>query len=175
MSDAHICACGKPARSRCSRCLVEWYCGRECQKKAWKSHKTECRHAQMKVFGIKWLDLPEHYDSVEEELDAIRVFAQKNPFQDYQFMKPLVCRIEEEFGINYTIDMHKIVAEIYENIHDEKKIRAIAEKNFATKAELQFICYAITHASPCRAIKFTISMARSILETSFDGLYGFQR
>jgi len=28
--------------SRCSRCKVEMYCGRECQKQAWKAHKEKC-------------------------------------------------------------------------------------------------------------------------------------
>lgn len=28
--------------SRCSRCKVEMYCSKECQKQAWKSHKEKC-------------------------------------------------------------------------------------------------------------------------------------
>ena len=34
--------CGKLATQRCSRCKTEWYCGRECQVQAWKSHKDVC-------------------------------------------------------------------------------------------------------------------------------------
>eukprot|EP00162_Nutomonas_longa_P022538 comp5693_c0_seq1/m.5216 comp5693_c0_seq1/g.5216 ORF comp5693_c0_seq1/g.5216 comp5693_c0_seq1/m.5216 type:complete len:296 (-) comp5693_c0_seq1:35-922(-) len=38
-----ICAnCGRGAVKRCSRCKMEWYCGRECQVKAWTKHKTVC-------------------------------------------------------------------------------------------------------------------------------------
>lgn len=31
--------CGKEAKNRCSKCKHEWYCGRDCQIKAWKGHK----------------------------------------------------------------------------------------------------------------------------------------
>ena len=34
--------CGKEAKNRCSKCKHEWYCGRECQMKAWKGHKKLC-------------------------------------------------------------------------------------------------------------------------------------
>ena len=27
---------------QCSRCHMEFYCGRECQKRHWKQHKKEC-------------------------------------------------------------------------------------------------------------------------------------
>ena len=27
---------------RCSRCKAVWYCSRNCQKDAWKTHKTRC-------------------------------------------------------------------------------------------------------------------------------------
>lgn len=38
-----ICGkCGKPALQRCSKCKNEWYCGRECQIKAWSAHKEVC-------------------------------------------------------------------------------------------------------------------------------------
>eukprot|EP00158_Paraphelidium_tribonemae_P002384 Partr_v1_DN25320_c0_g1_i2_m21540 putative zinc finger, MYND-type containing 10 len=38
-----VCAaCGLEAASRCSRCKNEWYCGRECQVKSWKDHKSIC-------------------------------------------------------------------------------------------------------------------------------------
>ena len=35
-------SCGKPATQRCSKCRSEWYCGRECQIKGWKTHKEIC-------------------------------------------------------------------------------------------------------------------------------------
>eukprot|EP00742_Colponemidia_sp_Colp-10_P004995 GILJ01005336.1.p1 GENE.GILJ01005336.1~~GILJ01005336.1.p1 ORF type:complete len:492 (+),score=87.18 GILJ01005336.1:40-1515(+) len=34
--------CGRAAANRCSKCKTEWYCGRECQVKAWKQHKPIC-------------------------------------------------------------------------------------------------------------------------------------
>merc|ERR1719464_2456873 len=30
--------CGKDADQRCSKCKMEWYCGRRCQVKGWKKH-----------------------------------------------------------------------------------------------------------------------------------------
>lgn len=39
----HSCrVCYEPAGLRCSKCVVVWYCSRECQKKDWKSHKKMC-------------------------------------------------------------------------------------------------------------------------------------
>jgi hypothetical protein len=34
--------CGQLATKRCSRCRIEWYCGRECQVKHWSKHKQTC-------------------------------------------------------------------------------------------------------------------------------------
>uniref|UniRef100_UPI00398E7404 zinc finger MYND domain-containing protein 10 isoform X2 n=1 Tax=Pristiophorus japonicus TaxID=55135 RepID=UPI00398E7404 len=34
--------CGGEAVKRCSRCRVEWYCGRDCQVKHWSKHKKAC-------------------------------------------------------------------------------------------------------------------------------------
>lgn len=36
------CVCGNPAEKRCSRCKIDWYCGRKCQVAAWKKHKPLC-------------------------------------------------------------------------------------------------------------------------------------
>ncbi len=35
--------CKKPSKKTCSRCKSVAYCGRECQKKAWKAHKRVCK------------------------------------------------------------------------------------------------------------------------------------
>jgi len=34
--------CSKQARSRCSRCLIAYYCDSQCQRNHWKSHKLQC-------------------------------------------------------------------------------------------------------------------------------------
>ena len=36
--------CGIPSQSKCSMCDSVYYCGKECQKKAWPSHKEECEN-----------------------------------------------------------------------------------------------------------------------------------
>jgi hypothetical protein len=36
--------CGIPCQSKCSICDSVYYCGKECQKKAWPSHKEECEN-----------------------------------------------------------------------------------------------------------------------------------
>ena len=39
----HTCAvCGSASATRCSRCKMRWYCGRGCQKRDWKEHKSVC-------------------------------------------------------------------------------------------------------------------------------------
>ncbi|KAF8877310.1 hypothetical protein CPB84DRAFT_1795078 [Gymnopilus junonius] len=45
----HYCACARCKASKkrdlnlCSRCTIEFYCGKECQKLAWAEHKRWCR------------------------------------------------------------------------------------------------------------------------------------
>ncbi|KAK7084471.1 hypothetical protein SK128_012409 [Halocaridina rubra] len=36
-------SCGGPAETRCTGCRNVFYCGRECQKKGWPSHRDVCR------------------------------------------------------------------------------------------------------------------------------------
>jgi hypothetical protein len=49
LPDDPKCAnCGVTAVQRCSRCKNEWYCGRACQVKNWKLHKSICDlHAEV--------------------------------------------------------------------------------------------------------------------------------
>jgi hypothetical protein len=44
VEDPKCALCGAAATKRCSRCRAEWYCGRECQVKHWKQHKTLCEY-----------------------------------------------------------------------------------------------------------------------------------
>mmetsp|Transcript_19204 Transcript_19204/g.41729 ORF Transcript_19204/g.41729 Transcript_19204/m.41729 type:complete len:362 (+) Transcript_19204:52-1137(+) len=40
--DQRCLVCGKETASYCSRCKNVYFCSRDCQKKGWKSHKSEC-------------------------------------------------------------------------------------------------------------------------------------
>jgi hypothetical protein len=45
-SACQSCAvCGLAARSHCSRCQLVHYCGRDCQRTAWRTHKSQCKPA----------------------------------------------------------------------------------------------------------------------------------
>lgn len=35
-------ACGKEAKSKCSKCKKAHYCGPDCQKKDWEKHRDRC-------------------------------------------------------------------------------------------------------------------------------------
>lgn len=43
LADTLLCACGKPATGMCSKCSAVNYCGRECQRRHWKTHKRICK------------------------------------------------------------------------------------------------------------------------------------
>eukprot|EP00929_Paragymnodinium_shiwhaense_P081261 TRINITY_DN42495_c0_g1_i1.p1 TRINITY_DN42495_c0_g1~~TRINITY_DN42495_c0_g1_i1.p1 ORF type:complete len:188 (-),score=43.06 TRINITY_DN42495_c0_g1_i1:7-570(-) len=34
--------CLQPASVQCSRCKAAWYCGKNCQKRHWPNHRTDC-------------------------------------------------------------------------------------------------------------------------------------
>ena len=35
--------CGKTSETKCARCKIIYYCGRECQRKHWRVHKKRCQ------------------------------------------------------------------------------------------------------------------------------------
>jgi len=39
----HQCGAQKEGLMVCARCEAAWYCGKECQKAAWKEHKKKCK------------------------------------------------------------------------------------------------------------------------------------
>ena len=41
----HCVICEKPAFCKCSNCGTQFYCGRECQIKAWPIHRAKCFQA----------------------------------------------------------------------------------------------------------------------------------
>lgn len=48
--DAGTCpVCKKVAENKCTGCKKVFYCTRECQKKHWKMHKTECKSLPYKI------------------------------------------------------------------------------------------------------------------------------
>ncbi|GLI66499.1 hypothetical protein VaNZ11_010326 [Volvox africanus] len=56
--------CEKPAQFRCSRCKVERYCSRECQKDHWPHHKTRCAQLAAAAKSIP-VDKPAAMDAGE--------------------------------------------------------------------------------------------------------------
>jgi hypothetical protein len=46
LPQARCALCGEAASKRCSACGVPAYCGPDCQKQHWKSHKPACKAAQ---------------------------------------------------------------------------------------------------------------------------------
>lgn len=92
--------CGETATSRCSLCQEdEWYCGRDCQTKAWKVHKKVCKgRKKQQSDEIKKTDCKEEYTEVNS----------------------LLCKTEEKFGKKNTQENIKI-KEIFEEDKDENK------------------------------------------------------
>lgn len=57
---SHICdACNSTENiKRCEKCKVAYFCGVECQKKAWAKHKKECAPVRRVLYEIaaKWFE-----------------------------------------------------------------------------------------------------------------------
>lgn len=45
VSTSTCAVCGLAARSHCSRCQLVHYCGRDCQRTEWRTHKSQCKPA----------------------------------------------------------------------------------------------------------------------------------
>ncbi|KAJ7073398.1 hypothetical protein B0H15DRAFT_869198 [Mycena belliarum] len=44
--------CGRYAEARCSACRGVRYCGSQCQKQDWKSHKSDCKSFQVATLNV---------------------------------------------------------------------------------------------------------------------------
>ena len=44
-------ACDENASNKCSNCKQVWYCGRDCQKSDWKTHKKNCKKIWEWIWG----------------------------------------------------------------------------------------------------------------------------
>ena len=54
---ARVCVqCGAVPLSQCSRCKAAYYCGVECQRKHWKSHKDVCKEIRVRAEAKKEAD-----------------------------------------------------------------------------------------------------------------------
>jgi len=52
-----ICAvCGEPGTKKCSKCKAREYCGLDCQKKDWETHKLNCVKVETKTEEINEKD-----------------------------------------------------------------------------------------------------------------------
>ncbi|XP_070533413.1 uncharacterized protein [Ptychodera flava] len=45
----HFCKKVTQSAKQCSACLTVWYCGRECQRRAWRNHKRDCLEEEQKI------------------------------------------------------------------------------------------------------------------------------
>ena len=60
--------CGKIASQKCSACKKTFYCGKDCQKKMWPSHKIECCGQIAKTENSLSTDATESQDKTESSL-----------------------------------------------------------------------------------------------------------
>ena len=83
--------CGKDAKNRCSKCKHEWYCGRDCQIKAWKGHKKLCALLSESITEeqkVKEQKKKERLQKIEEEKNKVLVQEIKQESKDPPAPKP---------------------------------------------------------------------------------------
>jgi hypothetical protein len=96
MSESSRPDCHILAKSFCSRCGREQYCGCACQKQDWKIHKSMC--PIVKNFSNTLRPYDEVVQVIKEILaskkgDDIRIFEHLLLYADYQFGKPIIGKI----------------------------------------------------------------------------------
>ena len=62
--------CGEKGKRRCSGCHVEYYCGEDCQREDWGTHKDQCKKVrkQFKKIVIKDIDTR---DGVSDDMKSL--------------------------------------------------------------------------------------------------------
>lgn len=93
-----ICAadgCTSPGTLRCPTCLNAFYCGKECQKRAWPSHKAPCK-AAASVLAEQSLEI-EKFEGYKRDAAAGNVSAQYNLGQCFFY------------GTGVAVDQHEAV------------------------------------------------------------------
>jgi hypothetical protein len=112
-----LCArpgCESAAKSSCSACDREQYCGSICQKLDWKIHKSIC--AILKKLPQKQQPYDEASRIINEILPSnrgkdARVLEHLLSYADYQFWPPITGRDYREWSddqhiSNWTVDIH---------------------------------------------------------------------
>lgn len=110
--------CNRPATNRCSICIIEPYCGSECQKVDWKEHKKIC-----KILKRLSNDLQPYHEAVEiiQEIlaasDNIRVMDHLLSYAQLQFGDRIPGKVYRQKGNseridNFAVEIH-ILIQIY--------------------------------------------------------------
>ena len=89
-----VCAiCLEEGKLRCSRCGVTYYCGVDCQRSAWKSHKPRCSLLHDGKSEVVNLDL-----SVLSPVDIPGAYAKVMMFNRGYMERVLMLRTEKKKG-----------------------------------------------------------------------------
>jgi hypothetical protein len=80
--------------SRCARCRVTWYCGKNCQTKDWPQHKTYCMPA-LKTTNIT-SEIMAHLNKDRTWMNIIGTILWRFCGENANIPTPLICLIEFE-------------------------------------------------------------------------------
>ena len=88
--------CTKPSFLRCSSCLGAFYCGQECQKKAWPKHKKICKMAER---------FKKDQDTISVEQDDLHKEFTRKMADEGSPGAQSDLSLAYELGMGYAIDM----------------------------------------------------------------------
>jgi hypothetical protein len=124
--------CNGPGLEKCSRCQKALYCGRECQKRDWKYHKSECPKGKypgrivtlgdvnevIAAIKKKTLADPANKDQWIRRRDEIDLWGRRKPLK---FAWPNACMVKESWlrglGLFATRALHPGVAVTFYPAH----------------------------------------------------------